>query len=114
MEQILGMGDARGRWREQLELAGHPVLIRDDVDALVWRRRLGIRGRGEAVKAEAVRWVAPHARHLVTDHNEAEGMCLAAFGVLDGLHRVGARLVQQQVQLKARRIRARQLRMEGT
>lgn len=89
---LLTMGGSRDRWLEQLELLGHPkrnVLL---VEPRVWRKAVlgtSINLTTDAWKAQAVMWVkAASGDPTITDHNEAEGMCLTAWGAMAGVQRL--------------------------
>lgn len=77
---LLGMGDARGRWREDLAHMGHPTSMLFDVDMPTWRGTiLGprfARARKEVVKPEAVRWANARTRRDDVGEDEAEALCI--------------------------------------
>jgi hypothetical protein len=85
---LVGMGDARGRWREQLELAGVPMSHVLYVEPKVWRR--AVLGRGaaslgtQAAKQLAVSWASKACGRTVTDDNEAEAVAIASWGAVAG------------------------------
>lgn len=79
VRSLLGMGAARGRWEQALEIHG----IRDIryVEPRVWRSKvlgLGPRASGEQAKAAAVR----HAYEVLgyeVGHDAAEALCMALY-----------------------------------
>jgi hypothetical protein len=90
---ILGQGSNKGRWLEQLDMLGHPHAARDKVKPHVWRGKLGISNRGgaDSGKLEACRIASAAVGMAITDHDEAEGICLAMFAALDGVMRFEVR-----------------------
>lgn len=99
--QIIGMGDARGRWREKLEDFGHPKLLRDAVPPFAWRARMGIRGNSpDALKKAACEWATLRLGMPIKNHNHAEGVCLTEFCSRDGV----ARLHQRRAAARQKRI----------
>lgn len=86
---ILGMGAARGRWEEQLDLAGHPQSMRFRVTSEEWRgavlgRRFA-KAPTEKAKAEAIRWATAFMSRIggsgdALDHNAAEALAMAVYG----------------------------------
>lgn len=129
--QILGMGAARGRWEALLDEYEHPLSLRDEVDARVWRGRLGIRqlddeafGRWCAEhdvkpsasspwKAAACIWLSAHLGREVTDPDEGDGGCIAAFAGIDGLMRREARLAAARSKALGKRQQSKQLVLGG-
>lgn len=108
---ILGLGAAKGRWEELLDMLGHPLSLRDDVEPRVWRARvLGlVGGDGQTLKTIAAQWLAAHLGREVTDLDEAEGGCIAAFAAQDGLARLGQRRQKQRLYARGKREERRQL-----
>ncbi len=83
---ILGMGDARGRWLEQLERFGHSKAWVTCVDPLTWRAKLiGSFGGTDAIKARAVRRASQTVGQPIEDHNVAEAICIAEWAAWDGV-----------------------------
>lgn len=86
---ILGMGDARGRWREQFELAGVPASHFVLVEPKVWRAavfgRSAPRMGTDAAKALALRWATAEVGERVDDDNVAEALAIARWGALEGV-----------------------------
>jgi hypothetical protein len=78
--QLLGMGGARDRWRENLAHMGHPESMLFFVDMPTWRGAiLGprfARARKEVVKPEAVRWARARTRRDDVEDDEAEALCI--------------------------------------
>jgi hypothetical protein len=107
---IIGIGDARGRWREQLELAGHPVALLDQIDPLEWRRRMGIHGRdAKTLACRVAEQVIGMAIGTLTDDDLAEGVCLTLFAATEGRLRDALRKQTQRADSKTRK----QLRSQG-
>lgn len=85
---LIGMGRALGRWEGLLDHYAHPERLRIGVTSADWRIRvLGCTNKPgtEELKARAQRWARgqmPGA--AMADHNEAEAVCIAAWGALDG------------------------------
>lgn len=100
---LIGMGDARGRWRERFELAGVPKShLRYSVQPKVWRRAvLGLSDYAseERCKETAVRYAERLVQGVVVDHNAAEGLCIAVWGGRN----VPAILEHEKLQRKAKR-----------
>ncbi len=95
--QVLGMGDARGRWLEQLELEGHPRSWVIDVDPRTWRAKtIGTHGTSEQIKDRA-KWRASRTvGEHIEDHNVAEAIVIAEWAALDGVARfLAAREMEQ-------------------
>lgn len=78
--QLLGMGGARDRWRENLAHMGHPETMLFQVDMPTWRGAvLGprfARARKEVVKPEAVRWAHARTGRADIEDDEAEALCI--------------------------------------
>lgn len=100
---ILGMGDARGRWLEQLELLGHPRSWVVGVTMKAWRARtIGTHGGTDAIKGRAVRFASALVKTAVEDHNTAEAIVIAQWAALDGV----ARFFAAREMAKAKRRKA--------
>lgn len=85
---ILGLGAARGRWDEALDRVGHPDSKRIQVEPKDWRGRvlgLGEHASTDLCKKCACEWATRQLYEIITDHNEAEGICITCWGALDGL-----------------------------
>lgn len=109
---ILGMGAARGRWEELLDHVGHPKALRDDVEPRTWRAKLGIRGADtDALKREACKWATVELGREVTDIDEGDGVCIAAFAGIDGLQRREQRLAAARTEARDKRGQHKQLEM---
>lgn len=110
---IVGMGDARGRWREQLELVGVPLSHFVLVEPGVWRR--AVFGRGapalgtDAAKALALRWASQALGRVLEQHDEAEAAALASWGAREGVLTFQARLHEAQARGRASRSAARRV-----
>jgi len=77
VKSLLGMGAARGRWQQELEVFG--ITDVHMVEPRVWRREvLGLRGNtsAEAAKEAAARHAAFVLRREVSS-DEAEALCIA-------------------------------------
>ena len=111
---ILGLGAARGRWEELLDMLGHPEALRDDVEPRTWRARvLGVTTGGSAhLKQVACEWASAHLGREVTDPDEAEGACITAFAAVDGLARLVQRRARHRLYARGRREERRQLELE--
>ena len=106
---ILGIGAARGRWETALDLADHPERLRLSVEPQDWRARvLGLvpSASTERCKQAAGAYASQLIARAVTDDNEAEAVCIACWGSLDGV----ASLERERMQ---RRMRDRIKRMAG-
>lgn len=100
---LIGMGDARGRWRERFDLAGLPrARYRFSVQPKVWRRAvLGLSDAASEARCKetAVRYAESLTQGVVVDHNAAEGLCIAVWGGRN----VPALLEHEKLQRKAKR-----------
>lgn len=104
---ILGIGAARGRWEVALDLAEHPDSLRVSVEPCDWRGRvLGLLSSAnpDRCKAVAVEYASRLIGHAVTDHNEAEAVCIACWGALDGKAQLDA--AKRERNMRARMVRA--------
>lgn len=113
---LLGLGAARGRWDELLDGIGHPEALRLKVTPRDWRARVLGTGQSigaDALKARALLWASQHVGENLTDHNEAEAVCIAAWGAIDGVAMLehGRKLVRLKGSVK--RAAARQLPLMG-
>lgn len=98
---LIGMGDARGRWREKLEDAGHPRTMLFDVDMKEWRgdvlgRRFAT-ARKELAKAEAIKWAEGRTKIKDIDHNAAEAVCLLYWAARTLPKRLAAERLQRDL-----------------
>lgn len=85
---ILGLGAARGRWEEALDRRGHPELMRLSVEPKAWRARvlgLALGASRERCKHAALEWASAALYKPIADDNEAEAICIASWGALDGV-----------------------------
>jgi len=85
---ILGMGDARGRWMEQLDMAGHMRSWVVGISPDEWRQRtIGTYGTTEQIKQRAVAYANSLlvGRGRVDDHNVAEAIVMAHYAAFDGV-----------------------------
>lgn len=104
---ILGIGAARGRWEVALDLAQHPDGLRMDVEPCDWRARvLGLSLCASTVrcKAAAMEYASRLIGKPVTDENEAEAVCIACWGALDGIAQLNRD--RRERNMKARMVRA--------
>lgn len=107
---ILGMGRMYGRWELALDLVGHPERLRVSVEPRDWRGRvLGLvpSASTERCKDTAVAYASQLTGHNVGDHNEAEAICIACWGALDGMaglerERARARMAARDKRSKAK------------
>lgn len=79
---LLGMGAARGRWEEQLDMAGVPKPRRLKVRPETWRRNvLGLRlfTPRDVAKTAAIRFVVA-AYGVDAKDDEAEAVCIGHWG----------------------------------
>ena len=102
---VLGMGGARDRWHEQLDLVEHPMSWRMKVEPKRWRQRFGFRGNTDSLKRQACTWASNETRRTITDHNEAEAICLSCWGAIDGLTEHEAKRELERVKAKEARER---------
>lgn len=87
---VLALGESAGRFRALLSIYEHPEQNLLTVTPSTWRRLLGPMPRGTRRprwKAEARAWASMHLGHAVTSDDEAEAICIAAWGAWDGLAR---------------------------
>ena len=99
---LVGMGDARGRWFEQLEMSGHPRAWIMGVTMGDWRRRtIGNAGGTERIKKRAIEFASRLVREKVIDDNAAEAIIIAHWGALDGLARYFAKRELRRVKERA-------------
>lgn len=85
-ESIIGQGIPLGRWFEQLEQLGLSRAKTLKVEPRTWRARLGIVAKGtEALKLEARKYASKMLAldYVLDDDDEAEGVCLCLFAILD-------------------------------
>lgn len=88
---IIGIGDARGRWLEQLELAGHPEAWVMFVEPSDWRQKtIGNYGGSDAIKKRAVDRAGNTLGVTVPNHNTAEAVVMLEWSTLDGRARFDA------------------------
>lgn len=85
---VLGLGEARGRFRALLSVYGHPEENVIRVAPSTWRKMFGPMPRGtrrKRWKAEAMGWATMHLGYAPETDDEAEAICIAAWGVWNGL-----------------------------
>lgn len=112
----ISLGEARGRWFEQLELAGHPKLLCIGVKPSEWQPRvLGVpQSIGSAMlKHHAKLWASQHMGKQITDENEADGICITAWGALDGISVLEHGRKEIRVRERVKRVRRRQMALFG-
>lgn len=99
--QLLGMGGARDRWRENLAHMGHPESMLFFVDMPTWRGAvLGprfARARKEIVKAEAVRWARARTRREDVEDDEAEALAILEWAARNIPQRLAAQRLQREL-----------------
>ena len=108
---ILGMGDARGGWRQEFGRFGHPARLRMLVTSEDWRMRvLGVSNRlgTDALKDEAKRWATAKVRAPISDDNEAEAIAIASWAALDGMARMEHKRMTSRIKARVKRGRASQ------
>jgi hypothetical protein len=112
-KQVHGMGKAYGRWEEQLDIHKHPESLRDEVEPRTWRARvLGTtRGDTDQLKHLACTWATQRLCEAIEDADEAEGICICAFAMYDGVARLTQRRQRVRVQARGRREEKRQLEL---
>lgn len=112
---LIGMGRALGRWEGLLDHYGHPERLRIGVTSEAWRMRvLGCSNKPgtDELKQRALRWARGHTGSLaIADHNEAEAVCIAAWGALDGASVLARGREVRRVADRVRRARSRQQRL---
>ena len=110
---ILGQGAAQGRWDEVLDMLGHPSALRDDVEPRTWRARVLGRGTGstEQLKHLACTWATQRVCKPIEDPDEAEGICICSFAMMDGVARLSQRRIKQRLYARGRRDERRQLEL---
>jgi hypothetical protein len=112
----VSLGESRGRWFEQLELAGHPKLLRIGVAPSDWQPRvLGVPQRiGSAMlKHHAKEWASRYVGKPITDENEADGICITAWGALDGASVLANGRKERRVNERVKRARKKQMALFG-
>jgi hypothetical protein len=113
---ILGLGEAKGWWVSLLEGLGHPASLRLKVSPQDWRARvLGCSQSigTDALKERALRWAKAHVRHGLVDHNEAEGICIAAWGSCDGMSVLQHGRREKRVAAREQRAESKQMPLWG-
>lgn len=113
---ILGQGESRGWWNEQLNLVEHPTRLRDAVEPRTWRARVLGSSRGDtaALKEAAKRFASARLRTTIDDDNEAEGICICTFAMVDGIARLDVRRTKARLYARASRNERRQLELKET
>jgi hypothetical protein len=82
---ILGMGAARGRWEEQLDMMGHPKSLRFKVTMSDWRARvLGVSKRldSDSLKRAAMLHCERKYSQALIGHDAAEAACILEWAVI--------------------------------
>lgn len=113
---ILGLGAARGRWDELLDMLEHPASLRLSVSPEDWRIRvLGCSNKPgtDELKERAKRWAMAHTQKSVCDDNVAEAICIAAWGSLDGLSVLQHGRKEQRVKARVKRAAVKQIPLWG-
>ncbi len=111
---LLGMGDARGGWRQEFARFGHPSRLRLLVTSEEWRMRvLGLSNRhGTAkLKLAAKQWASAKLNELINDDNEAEAVAIASWAALDGIARLEQGRTAARIQARDKRQEKRQLEL---
>lgn len=100
---MLSLGETRGQWKALLTQAGQPEAARLLVAARGWEKTLGARQslpRAER-KQQALRWARALTGKGIEGDDEAEAVCIAYWGALEGL----LRWAQEQSELASKRRR---------
>ena len=108
---LLSLGAARGRWEELLDMYQHPERLRLSVTPKDWRARVLSSRQSvgtEELKERAKRWASAHVGRWIADDNEADAICIAAWGALDGLGVLMAERVQRRTKARIKRELAKQ------
>lgn len=85
--QILGMGGARDRWHEQLDLLGHRKRLRFSVTMADWRKLVLKRPSNTRIdrdewKSLALQWCERRYPGVNVGHDEAEAVCILEWAQL--------------------------------
>jgi hypothetical protein len=86
--QVMSLGGSRDLWFDSLNRLGHPEQLRIGTTSRTWRSKvLGLKAvlKGEECKKQAVRWAEDHTGKRGLSHDEAEAICVSAWGTLDGI-----------------------------
>lgn len=113
---VLGLGEARGRFRALLSVYGHPEENVIRVAPSTWRKMFGPMPRGtrrSRWKAEAMSWATMHLGYAPGSDDEAEAICIAAWGVWNGLA-VWSRHRQRAIGAESRLVRRAPVRATST
>lgn len=104
---IHGIGKAYGRWEAVLDECEIPQANRGEIPPDVWRKRVHGTVSGD-VKRAAREWAARAAGRRIDDDDEAEGYCMTAFAVRDGLAKLDADKRMASAVAKGKREAAKQ------
>lgn len=103
---LIGMGRSLGRWDGMLDWNAHPERLRIGVTSEDWRMRVLHCRNGlgtEELKERSKRWASGHVGRWIADDNEADAICIAAWGALDGLGVLMAERVQRRTKARIKR-----------
>lgn len=86
--QVLRLGGAYALWFDSLNRARHPEHMRIGTSVRSWRTSvLGLKAshkRAEC-KAQALRWAREYTGKPMASEDEAEGICISAWGAREGI-----------------------------
>jgi hypothetical protein len=111
---ILGQGAAKGRWEELLDEVGHPERLRLEVEPRTWRARVLGPAKGAKtadLKHLACTWATALLGEPIVDADEAEGICICAFAMRDGVALLEAGKLKQRLYARGKRDERRQLEL---
>lgn len=113
---LIGMGRALGRWEGLLGHFEHPEKLRMGVTSEAWRLRVlncSNKPGTEELKERAKRWACLRTGRSITDDNEAEAICIATWGAIDGLSVLANGRKERRVHERVKRARKRQMALFG-
>ncbi len=105
-DTVLGLGDARGRWLEQLELLGVTDSRILKVAPTTWRHAvLKRRLPGQTWKATAVQYASVLVGSPIESDDVAEALCIAMWGAFAGVAKRAFKQVVANFKARERRRR---------
>lgn len=113
---LIGMGRALGRWDGLLDHYAHPEMLRIGVTSEAWRLRVlscSNKPGTKELKERAKRWAQQRTGRSITDPDEAEAICIATWGAIDGLSVLANGRKQVRVRERVKRARKRQMPLFG-
>lgn len=99
---VYGMGRSCGRWHGLLDASGVPESHRLEARPNDWRRRVHGVTCGD-VKRAAIDWASRYLGEPIEDDDHAEGVCLTAYGAIDGLAAYDRTKQQARLESRAKR-----------